>query len=248
MHDPPGQASWQLPLSTSAPARRPRVHTYARRSRCRGGRWARRCTAGCGSCAGGAGGNSSGRVETLYSQGSRPNTPQRPAATAQPARGEAGGSVQHRAPCHLTELGAASTRRRCAHRGTSRRGCSCRSAGRSRVGRMCPVGGCRGGRRSSRAARAASLLKPGTGSGIGVRAGARCTRAAAAQTRPRRRGPSVHAASTHLLHVGAGDARVIVQARVASNRLLARMRKWADGPVVHKALCAGDDLQGVWGR
>ena len=45
-----------------------------------------------------------------------------------------------------------------------------------------------------------------------------------------------------LLHVGAGDAGVVVRARVAPHRLLPRVRKRADRPVVHKALGAGDHL------
>lgn len=44
------------------------------------------------------------------------------------------------APCKLTASGAASTQTRCAHTGTSRRGCSCRSAGAGAAGGAHRVG------------------------------------------------------------------------------------------------------------
>ncbi len=166
------------------------------------------------------------------------------------------------------------TQTRCGRRGTSRRGCSCRSARQAGEGHLRGVGVCwfavnPGGTavpppqqyRTQPAqtvvvaphvctlqARRLALQTPCARAG-----GPRFLQRSAARRPPPRDAPSFAyqrrpavsraAPSTHLLHVGAGNAGVVVQAGVPPHSLLPGMSKGADGPIVHKALGAGDDLR-----
>jgi hypothetical protein len=128
--------------------------------------------------------------------------------------------------------GAASTQTRCGRRGTFRHVCSCPSAETTAVGQ-----GRRGGR--------GWQVRMAGGGAQGVTAHLPWETAPGAVETPHNRAPA-HPAC--LFHVWAGDPRIVVEAGVAAHRLLARMRKGADRPVVHKALGARDDLQARGGR